>query len=918
MTGLTRRARRGWRLLAGGAATVTAGLGLLMLACVLVAMAGPRAGQMMQTNALRTEIARAAPGTTTILASYQYAGAQPGLGLPSVRGLTQIGAELRSALAGLPLARPRTDLAASASQFTRVTDTAPALAGAGAQLELVYAAQLAGHSRIVSGALPGPVSRSDSKKLGIYYYFPIAVTVATAHRFGLTVGTQLPIGVPTGASYHAVLQVTGIINPVRPAGPFWSADPTQYQPSLVTPMNGPPYWQGGAFLSGAELPKVTTVLGLLNGSARWVLPLNVSSLTASQGRALATTLPAALSQDGNNLQPYPLAVTLYSPLSALLADFVQQANSVGSLLSLLAVSLTAICATVLLLAVWLLAEQRDGEFTTLQARGASRRQLAWLALRGCLLPGLGGAVIGAATAIILTPGNGDGLSWWLTAVTVLSVLAGLPALTVLRYRGRAISTQRSDRAVRGKPAARRLVVEAVLVLGSAGGLVTLRSQGLVPGSVDAYPSLAPVLIAIPVAVVVLRCYPPLVRPVLRLTGRRRGLTAFVGLARAVRTSVAAALPVFALVLALTLVAFAGMVRAAVQRGDVAASWQQVGADAIVRTAGTISSQAQRAIAGVPGVRQTAALGVTGGTYPGQATSFGVVLADPAQYAALLAGMPGASAQAAALSSAAAAGPGHRAASGASASSPAPVLATAQVALRLQKPDAHIDVGGGQQNVHVKLVGQIAPVEDIAALAGAQYVVLPTSALGRYAPTPGILLVEGAGLNQRDLARVVAKYVPGATLSFRAPVLASLLNAPLQHGANVAFALGSAEAGVLSLLVLLITLVIGGRPRELTLARLATMGMSTGQGRALVILEAIPQILAAVIGGVACAALLAPLVGPSLNLSSFTGTAASVPVRIAPAYLAGACVGLVLLAILTLGVQTRIAIRSTASALRIGD
>jgi hypothetical protein len=86
----------------------------------------------------------------------------------------------------------------------------------------------------------------------------------------------------------------------------------------------------------------------------------------------------------------------------------------------------------------------------------------------------------------------------------------------------------------------------------------------------------------------------------------------------------------------------------------------------------------------------------------------------------------------------------------------------------------------------------------------------------------------------------------------------------------------------------------------------------------VILESLPQIIAAVAGGVACAVLLAPLVGPALDLSSFTGTAASVPVRIEPFYLLGACAGLLVLAILTLATQARTAIRGAASALRIGE
>jgi putative ABC transport system permease protein len=105
---------------------------------------------------------------------------------------------------------------------------------------------------------------------------------------------------------------------------------------------------------------------------------------------------------------------------------------------------------------------------------------------------------------------------------------------------------------------------------------------------------------------------------------------------------------------------------------------------------------------------------------------------------------------------------------------------------------------------------------------------------------------------------------------------------------------------------------------MTIARMNTMGMSGRQGRRVAILELVPEVLAAVVGGAACAALLAPLVGPSLNLSVFTGTSASVPLRVDPEFVGGAALALAVLALLTLTVQTTIAGRKMASALRIGE
>ena len=64
---------------------------------------------------------------------------------------------------------------------------------------------------------------------------------------------------------------------------------------------------------------------------------------------------------------------------------------------------------------------------------------------------------------------------------------------------------------------------------------------------------------------------------------------------------------------------------------------------------------------------------------------------------------------------------------------------------------------------------------------------------------------------------------------------------------------------------------------MTLARLATMGLRRWQAQLLLAAETLPQVVAAAVGGVACAWLLAPLVGPSLNLAAFTGTGSAIVV-----------------------------------------
>ena len=893
-----------WRELTGSASAAAVGLGLLVLACVLVAMAGPRASARMQTNAVRQIVAQAPADTKAVVATASASQLTPPSGVPTVAEITGVGTELHTQLRTVPLASSSADLSCITSAFMWIGDHSPNLGKRAVEIELVHQTGLGSHAKLVSGSLPSDVKPGDQASGPV---FPVAVTVATAHQFGLFVGERVRV-----PAYHITVEVSGLLRPEQPQNPFWALDPIQADPYLVVPQNAPSYWQGGALVGANEIVPLEHLVGPLNINLRWVLPLSVSDLTAGQAQALAVALPGGLGQAGNDLVADPtgpiFSATLTSGFSALLSNFADQADAVTSLLSLLFVSLFAICAAVLLLAVWLLSEQRSAEFATLQARGASRRQLGLLALRGSLPSVLVGAVIGLAVAIAATPGNDSPLGWWLSGLTLLAVLTGLPLLTMRRHRTPAVAASRRERLTGRHAEARRMVIEVVLVLAAAGGLITLRAYGIASGggAIDPYTSLAPVLVAIPVAVVLLRCYPLVARTLLRLAGRRSGVTVFVGLARAVRTAVTSALPVFAMVLALALVAFAGMVRGAIVRGDVTVSWQQLGADAIVSTPGSISPAAQRAIAGVPGVRVSAAVSLTTGVFLDGNTPFGVLVVNPAQYAALLSDIPGSEGVGAALASSSAS---HHHGS-------VPVLATGGIPGQPSGPRAVLETGG--QQVNVRIVGQMTEVSALASQAAGPYLVVPRAALGAAAPVPSMDLLAGSALSHSQLAAVVKRLIPDASVSYRSSALADLESAPLQHGAYVEFALGSAEAALLSLLVLLLALLLGGRSRELTLARMNTMGLSAGQGRKLVILEALPQILAALVGGVACAALLAPLTGPELDLSVFTGTGTGVPIRIAPGVLVGAVLGLVALAALTLAAQTAIAGRNTADALRIGE
>jgi putative ABC transport system permease protein len=199
-----------------------------------------------------------------------------------------------------------------------------------------------------------------------------------------------------------------------------------------------------------------------------------------------------------------------------------------------------------------------------------------------------------------------------------------------------------------------------------------------------------------------------------------------------------------------------------------------------------------------------------------------------------------------------------------------------------------------------------------------YLVLTPQAAAGLGAAPDSLLVGGQSLNDPALRAAVARHDPGATIVFRSRLLAALEKAPLRHGAYLALALGAAAAACCGLLVLLLSLLLSASARRLALARMSTMGLSVAQARLLGLIELLPQLLAVLAGGLACAVALVPALGPTLSLAVITGTASSVPVRIEPAWLLAAGAGLLVLAVATLTGQTMLTDRNAARSLRMGE
>jgi putative ABC transport system permease protein len=294
--------------------------------------------------------------------------------------------------------------------------------------------------------------------------------------------------------------------------------------------------------------------------------------------------------------------------------------------------------------------------------------------------------------------------------------------------------------------------------------------------------------------------------------------------------------------------------------------------------------------------------------------------NPASYAALVASTPWPPFPAAALAppAAALAPPAAALAPPVAGAGPIPVVASASVAVGFRAGPVQLPAGTsparGPLDVRVAAVMAGTP-----ALPGQDlFLVLPSWAVRSGTP-PNLLLVTGPHLSQRALIAAVDAQLRGAVITFRSAALAALATDPLQQGADAVFASGVLAAAGFSAVIVLLSLAIQGRDRDLALARLAVMGLPAGQARLMVLLEALPAVLAAIAAGAACGWALAPLTGSALDLSVFTGDTATVPVRADLAALAVPAAVLVVLVLAVLSVQTMVARRRAVTRLlRTGD
>ncbi|MFI1420306.1 ABC transporter permease [Streptomyces sp. NPDC020731] len=727
--------------------------------------------------------------------------------------------------------------------------------GLAPEFHLVAPSGLAGHSRLREGRLPKAPDDVTAATTAV----EAAVTAETARKLNIGVGSV--VHVPGVERAPLTVRVTGVVEPRAPREAYWSTTPVLRGPSLLTVPGDPQrsvFWVGALLLPPDAAPALLGTGGI--PERYWTLAPEVSAL---HGHDLPRLTSAVASLEAGPL--LQRARTAASPavhaetsLDEVFAGYTGLRSVIGPLVAVAAFGTGTVAAVVLLMAGGLAADRRRAELTLLRARGASLRGLTGRLLAETAVVAVPAAALGLAAARLAV--GGGRLSYAVAAVGAVALLASvaLPLRAVAAHRAVRVHAARDD-LVSARPSRRRTVAELTLLTLAAGAVVALRTRGTPDGegaSGDELVSLAPVLVGVIAALVLVRLYPLPLRGLARPAGRLRGVVGPLSLARAGRTSGSAVLPLLALLTALTTAAFGGSVLTGVADARDRAAVLAVGADARIEGLRPLPSGLADRVRRAPGVRDVTAVSVSYEGLPsGGRLTVPVAGVEPAGYAAL-----------SRHTDTGAFDPDELEASG---GGTLPALASPEVADRYGTRPFRVRLDDGS-DITVRIV---EVRERTPALAGLEFLVVDRSGLPGGPARATALLVTG---DRPDAGALREAAGSAAQVRLRVEQFAKYVDSPLQSGAERVYTAAVAAGAGYAVLALLLTLLRAAPERAALLARLRTMGLTRAQGRRLLVLESLPQALLAAVGGTVTAWAAVRLLSPGIDLTTVAVSASSSP------------------------------------------
>lgn len=694
----------------------------------------------------------------------------------------------------------------------------------------------------------------------------VALSADAAPEMQIAVGDIVPLeqGLPFGGG-PVLTRVVALFEPVDAEADYWSRAGRALFPyqfiSDDTGLNN----EGIAFVAPRAYPFVQgQVIGISSSQVMIQLftePATFSSDDVHPVQRALDRLPASRLASAD--APV-ITLQLRSQLDSVLEDYVAQRATADAVMSVALAGLLAVALAVLAMAARLVTERRRVTVRLAVARGASARQLAgWQAIEG-LAVAAPAAVAGSVLTAVVVGGRGGRATVAVPLLLVLATAVLVPAL------GRAGSRGAGRRDLwRRWAGPGRLVLELSVVGVAVAAVLTLRRRGLTTSAVElgTDPLLVsvPVLLAVSVGIVVLRVFPIPLRSVGSLVARRGDAVPFLGLARSGRDVAGGTAPVIVLLLGLTMAVFTSVISATLARGGVEASWQSVGADLRLASAG-YPDEAIEAAREVDGVAAVAPAAIS---YDGEfeRRDVTVVATDIGAYRDVQRANPVGPPLPASLDGADA----------------LPAVVSSSLA-----PD------GGPLTITLR---DTELVLDVAATAptlpgipaDADWVLVPLDRLreatgfGHDAETAYVALDPGTPTDPASLDRLtedLTAALPGtAAVTTRAAEAREVADSGLVTGVRGLFAAGVVTGAAYATLAVVLTLVVTARQRDVVLSQLRTLGLSGRQARALVALEILPLAGAALVSGLLLGLATPWLLAPAIDLRPFTGSEVATPLTV---------------------------------------
>lgn len=761
--------------------------------------------------------------------------------------------------------------------------------------------------------------------------FDIALSDAAAEASGIGLGDVLVVSADGtdpmlprafAVPLPAELQVVGIFTVTDRAAQVWYDDPSMQVLDLGGSDDNPIAFVTA--LIGGEAYRDLAASGL-TFRHEWRYFIDPARLDSSRIDPLFADLQRMRSQflTSSTTSAGRAEPVLRTGIPELVAQYRAERTASEAVLSVAAIGPLVLAGGAVGMVGILLVARRRGTLALARGRGASGMLLIGAQLwEAILVAGLAG-IVGLVAANLVVPGRDAPLSAVLALAVVGAAVGALVAATWPAAHRPLRELHGDERPVQ-RPTGRRLVLEATAVVLAVGGVLLLRQRGLAIGEgeatrFDPLLSATPALAGVAMGIVAMRLYPLPIRALGWLAARRRDLVPVLGLRTVGRHPTASNLPLLVLMLTAAFGAFASVVTTTVDRGQLVASWDNLGADYTIGRVGDGPVANLVDPSQVPGVEAVAGAYLDAGarfaSTPNQRSAILLYGLETDAYLDVTAGSPLELALPDELLGAAR--------PSGTPEDPIPAI------LSRRLPPASQPVQRGN-TFTVEVAGQEMTFVDVqertdfpALDAGTPFVIVSLDQLQAAYVNRTLaanrLLVRGPATIEGPLREHVADRLALGQLASRHAAYRQLQEAPLVFAIVVGFRVALVVAAGYTALATMGALTLSAAARTRDHAFLRTLGLSARQALQLTVVEHGPPVVIALIPGVALGVVVALLLAPALGLSAFAGAEREVALTVdwpAVAIMSGALLAVVAGAIAFSTWMARRA--SAAEALRIGD